>query len=59
MCYDLSQFIDLLDEAEIIKQFVYENIQVLPCSNTDTYRGKGYILVPENKIKVYNIYLKR
>lgn len=55
--WGLNENIDLLNEAEIIKQFVYENIQVNPCCNTDKYRGKGYILIPDNKISVYKIYL--
>ena len=55
--WGLNENIDLLDEAEIVKQFVYENIQIVPCCNTDKYRGKGYILVPDNKISVYKIYL--
>ncbi len=55
--WGLNENIDLLDEAEIIKQFVYENIKVQPCCNTDKYRGKGYLLVPDNKINVYKIYL--
>jgi len=55
--WGLNENIELLDEAEIIKDFVYENIQVIPCCNSDKYRGKGYILVPDNKIKAYKIYL--
>lgn len=55
--WGLNENIDLLDEAEIIKQFVYENIKVTACCNTDKYRGKGYVLVPDNKINVYKIYL--
>lgn len=55
--WGLNENIDLLNEAEIIKQFVHENIQVNPCCNTDKYRGKGYILIPDNKISVYKIYL--
>lgn len=55
--WGLNENIDLLNEAEIVREFVYENIQVLPCCNTDKYRGKGYILIPDNKIKVYKIYL--
>ena len=38
-------------------RFVYKNIQVISCCNSDKYRGKGYILVPDNKIKVHKIYL--
>lgn len=55
--WGLNENIDLLNEAEIIKQFVYENVQVNPYCNTDKYRGKGYILIPDNKISVYKIYL--
>jgi len=47
----------LLEEAGIIKQFVYDNIKVIPWCNMDKYRGKGYILIPDNKINVYKIYL--
>ncbi len=53
----MNQNIEILDEAEIIKQFVYENITVTSCCNSDKYRGKGYILIPDNKIKVYKIYI--
>ena len=55
--WGLNQNIEILDEAEIIKQFVYENITVTSCCNSDKYRGKGYILIPDNKIKVYKIYI--
>jgi hypothetical protein len=48
---------DLLEEADIIKQFVYDNIDIIPLSEIDKYRGKGYILVPDNKKRVYKIYL--
>lgn len=48
---------DLLEEAEIIKQFVYDAIDILPLSDTDKYRGKGYIVIPDNKKRVYKIYL--
>ncbi len=55
--WGLNENIKLLNEAEIIKQFVYDNIQIIPCCSTNKYRGKGYILVPDNKLKVYKIYL--
>ena len=55
--WGLTENYNLLNEAEIIKQFVYENIQIIPCCKTDKYRGKGYILVPDNRIRVYKIYL--
>ena len=55
--WGLNENIDLLDEAEIIKQFVYENIQIVPGSHTDKYRGKGYILIPDNKLKMHKVYL--
>lgn len=48
---------DLLEEAEIIKQFVYDGIDILPLGDTDKYRGKGYIIVPDNKKRVHKIYL--
>jgi hypothetical protein len=48
---------DLLEEADIIKQFVYDEIDIIPLSETDKYRGKGYILVPDNKKRIYKIYL--
>lgn len=47
----------LLDEAEIIKQFVYDGIDILPLSESNKYRGKGYILIPDIKKRVYKIYL--
>lgn len=55
--WGLNENIDLLDEAEIIRHFVYDNLRIIPCCNTDKYRGKGYILIPDNKINVYKIYL--
>ena len=55
--WGLNENIELLDEAEIIKQFVNDNIQIVPCCDTDKYRGKGYILIPDNKLKIYKIYL--
>jgi len=48
---------DFLYEAYILKQFVYDGIDVLPISETDKYRGKGYLIVPDNKKRVYKIYL--
>lgn len=55
--WGLNQNIEILDEAEIIKEFVYENINVSACCDSDKYRGKGYILIPDNKIKVHKIYM--
>ena len=55
--WGLNENIELLDEAEIVKQFVNDNVNIIPYSSADKYRGKGYILVPDNKIKVYKIYL--
>lgn len=48
---------EFIDEAEVIKQFVYEGIDIIPLSNENKYRGKGYILVPDNQVRVYKIYL--
>ena len=55
--WGLNENIELLDEAEIIKQFVYENIQIIPGCSTDKYRGKGYFLIPDNRLKIYKLYL--
>ena len=55
--WGLHENSSLLEEAGIVKQFVYDNIKVIPWCNMDKYRGKGYILVPDNKINVYKIYL--
>ena len=55
--WGLHENSSLLEEARIIKQFVYDNIRVLPWCNMDKYRGKGYILIPDNKILVHKIYL--
>jgi hypothetical protein len=55
--WGLNENIDLLDEGEIIKQFVCDNVSIIPYSSPDKYRGKGYILIPDNKINVYKIYL--
>ncbi|MBK7228084.1 MAG: hypothetical protein IPH97_04280 [Ignavibacteriales bacterium] len=55
--WGLNENIELLDEAEIIKEFVNDNLQIKTLCNKDKYRGKGFILIPDNKIKVYKIYL--
>jgi len=47
----------LLEEAEVIKEFVCDNIEVIPLCEIEKYRGKGYILIPDNKKNVYKIYL--
>ncbi|MDD5607052.1 MAG: hypothetical protein PHY57_00925 [Ignavibacterium sp.] len=48
---------EIVNEAKIVKQFVQENIEIKACCNKDKYRGKGYILIPDNKLSVYKIYL--
>jgi len=48
---------DVLDEGEIIRQFVYDGSEIIPATETDKYRGKGYILIPDNERRVYKIYL--
>lgn len=53
----LEENLELLNEALAIKDFVSQNIKIQPYCNPDKYRGKGYILVPDNKINVYKIYL--
>jgi len=55
--WGLNENIELLDEAEIIKEFVNDNLQIKTLCKKDKYRGKGFILIPDNKIKVYKIYL--
>jgi hypothetical protein len=47
----------LLEEAKIIEQFVYEGLDIIPLTDSDKYRGKGYLLVPDNKKRIYKIYL--
>lgn len=47
----------LLEEAEVIKEFVYDNIEVIPLCDIEKYRGKGYVLIPDNKKRVHKIYL--
>lgn len=44
-------------EANVIRQFIYDNIEIVPISDISKYRGKGYVLVPNNKLRIYNIYL--
>lgn len=44
-------------EAEVLKDFVCENLKIYPCCDVSKFRGKGYILIPDNRIKVYKIYL--
>ncbi len=48
---------ELLYEAEVIKQFIYDNMEIIPITDTAKYRGKGYILIPNNKLRIYKIYL--
>jgi len=55
--WGLEENLDLLNEALIIKDFVFDNINIKPFCDTDKYRGKGFILVPDNKLSVYKIYL--
>lgn len=55
--WGLEENLNLLNEAIIVKEFVSENIRIKPLCNVDKYRGKGFILVPDNVIKVYKIYL--
>lgn len=47
----------LIEEAEVIKEFVWDNIEVIPICALEKYRGKGYILIPDNKKKAYKIFL--
>jgi hypothetical protein len=47
----------ILDEASIIEEFIYDGLDITPITDTDKYRGKGYILIPDNKKRVYNIFL--
>ena len=55
--WGLNENFDLLNEGEVVKQFVCDNVSIIPYSSPDKYRGKGYILIPDNKLKVYKIYL--
>ena len=47
----------ILEEASIIQEFIYDGLDINPITDTDKYRGKGYILIPDNKKRVYNIFL--
>jgi hypothetical protein len=47
----------ILYEAKIVEQFIYDGLDIVPITDTNKYRGKGYILVPDNKKRVYKIYL--
>lgn len=53
----LEENSEILAEADVIEQFVYENIEITACCSKEKYRGKGYILIPDNKLKLYKIYL--
>ncbi|OQA63323.1 MAG: hypothetical protein BWY38_03193 [Ignavibacteria bacterium ADurb.Bin266] len=53
----LNENLEILNEAGIVKQFVRDNVDIISCCNKDKYRGKGYILIPDNKLNVYKIYL--
>lgn len=47
----------ILTEGDVVEQFVHENIEVTAGCSKEKYRGKGYILIPDNKLKLYKIYL--
>ena len=53
----LKENLDILAEAEVVKEFVNENTEVVASCSKEKYRGKGYILIPDNKLKLYKIYL--
>lgn len=53
----LKENSEILAEAAAVQEFVNENTEVIACCSKEKYRGKGYILIPDNKLKLYKIYL--
>ncbi|GAB4298918.1 MAG: hypothetical protein Kow0098_24790 [Ignavibacteriaceae bacterium] len=44
------------EEAELINQFVKDNMQIINLSNRANFKGKGFFIVPNNRRKVLCIY---
>lgn len=48
---------EVIDEGEIIKQFVYDSIDIISVCEADKYKGKGYIFIPDNQKRLLKIFL--
>ncbi len=66
--YQLNKLIDfvswalnmnnqVLAECYALKEFVYENIQINCLSEFDKFKGKGYLIAPDNEKKLFKIFL--
>lgn len=66
--YQLNKLIDfvswalnmnnqILTECYALKEFVYENIHIHCLSEFDKFKGKGYLIIPDNEKKLYKIFL--
>lgn len=47
----------ILTECFALKEFVYENIQINCLSEFDEFKGKGYLIAPDNEKKLFKTYL--
>lgn len=48
---------EILNECFVLKEFVYENIQINCLSEFDKFKGKGYLVAPDYEKKLVKIYL--
>ncbi len=48
---------DVIEEAEAIKQFVYDSVDIITVSEADKYKGKGFIFIPDNSKRLLKIFL--
>ena len=46
----------VLEEGEILRSFVYENLSIRKITSRKNYLGKGYFTLPDNKKEMLNIY---
>lgn len=46
----------VLEEGEILRNFVDENLSIRKITNRKNYLGKGYFTLPDNKKEILNIY---
>jgi hypothetical protein len=48
---------EVIEEGEIIHQFVYDSIDIISVCEADKYKGKGYIFIPDNQKRLLKIFL--
>ncbi len=48
---------EVIEEAEAIKQFVYDSVDIITVSEADKYKGKGFIFIPDNSKRLLKIFL--